>query len=196
MSWKCWPGTKSSPQHADLQRDGDAGPARDIPAVTGSMISRTRPTPGDPGEPMDFRKAITQVFSDAPFVAHMGITLEGLGPGWCEARLDLEPWHLQQTGVAHAGVIATLADHCAGGAATTQLAAGEFVVTAEFKINLLRGARGERLHCRAEVLKPGQTLSVVEAVVFAESTGKREMVAKLNATMVIVRPRHETAPAG
>ncbi len=150
---------------------------------------------------MDFHKAIKQGFRDAPFVARLGIALEDLGPGWCEAKLDLEPWHLQQTGVAHAGVIATLADHCAGAAATTQLAPGEYVVSAEFKINLLRGARGERLHCRAEVLKPGQTLSVVEAVVFAERAGKREMVAKLNATMAVIRTRHDpilapAAPAG
>jgi uncharacterized protein (TIGR00369 family) len=144
---------------------------------------------------MDFHKAIEQGFRNAPFVEHLGITLEGLGSGWCEAGLELKPWHLQQTGVAHAGVLATLADHTAGAAATTQLAPGEYVVSAEFKINLLRGARGERLHCRAEVLKPGQTLSVVEAVVFAERSGKREMVAKLNATMAVVRPRHDAVPA-
>lgn len=143
---------------------------------------------------MDFHKAIAQGFADAPFVAHLGIALESLGAGWCEARLDLQPWHLQQTGVAHAGVIATLADHCAGAAATTQLPPGDYVVTAEFKINLLRGARGERLHCRAEVLKPGQTLNVVEAVVFAERAGRREMVAKLNATMAVVRARPEPVP--
>ena len=143
---------------------------------------------------MDSGKAIEQVFRDAPFVAHLGLELEALGPGWCEARLDVQPWHMQQTGVVHAGVVATLADHCAGAAASTQLAPGEFVVTAEYKINLLRGARGERLHCRAEVLKPGQTLAVVEAQVFAERAGQRELVAKLNATMAIIRPRRD-APA-
>ena len=142
---------------------------------------------------MEFSKAIEQGFRHAPFVAHLGIELEALGPGWCEARLDVQPWHLQQTGVVHAGVVSTLADHCAGAAATTQLAPGEFVVTAEYKINLLRGARGERLHCRAEVLKPGQTLAVVEAQVFAERAGQRELVAKLNATMAVIRPRRESA---
>lgn len=138
---------------------------------------------------MDYRKALEQGFSHAPFVAHLGIELEALGPGWCEAGLALQPWQLQQTGVAHAGVIATLADHCAGAAASTGLAPGEFVVTAEYKINLLRGARGERLHCRAEVLKPGQTLVVVEASVYALRGPEREMVARLNATMAVVKPR-------
>ena len=47
-------------------------------------------------------------FRDAPFMEHLGVELEDLGPGWCEARLRLQDWHLQQTGVAHAGVVATL----------------------------------------------------------------------------------------
>jgi uncharacterized protein (TIGR00369 family) len=150
---------------------------------------------------MDLGKAVEQGFRSAPFVAHLGIELDALGPGWCEARLEVQPWHLQQTGVVHAGVVATLADHCAGAAATTQLAPGEFVVTAEYKINLLRGARGPRLHCRAEVLKPGQMLTVVEAGVYAERAGQRELVARLNATMAIVRPQRDVAatpavPAG
>ena len=136
---------------------------------------------------MDVTKAIETGFSAAPFVAHLGIELENLGDGWCEAALRLQDWHLQQTGVAHAGVLATLADHCAGAAATTQLAEGELVVTVEFKINLLRGARGERLHCRAEVLKRGTTLTVVEAQVYAESAGRRDLVAKLNATMAVLK---------
>jgi len=143
---------------------------------------------------MDISKAIQKGFSDAPFVAQLGIELSDLGPGWCEARLELEPWHLQQTSVAHAGVVATLADHCAGAAASTQLAPGEYVVTVEYKINLLRGARGERLHCRADVLKRGQTLTVVESVVYAETRSKRELVAKLNATMAVVKPQPEAQP--
>jgi uncharacterized protein (TIGR00369 family) len=136
---------------------------------------------------MDMDDAIRRGFSDAPFIAQLGVALDAIGPGWCEASLPLQPWHLQQTGVAHAGVVAALADHCAGAAASTQLQAGQFVVTAEFKINLLRGARGERLTCRAEVLKPGQRLAVAEAQVWAERGGKRELVAKLNATLAVVQ---------
>jgi uncharacterized protein (TIGR00369 family) len=85
---------------------------------------------------MDRQQALERGFQDAPFIAHLGAVLEQLGTGWCEASLVLQPWHLQQTGVAHAGVIATLADHCAGAAASTQLVADQFVVSVEFKINL------------------------------------------------------------
>lgn len=136
---------------------------------------------------MDFSEAVARGFQDAPFVAKLGIELLDLGEGWCEAGLKLEDWHLQQNGLAHAGVLATLADHCAGAAATTRLRDGESVVTAEFKINLLRPARGERLHCRAEVLKPGRALVVVEAEVFASTRDARQLVAKLNATMAVLK---------
>ena len=137
---------------------------------------------------MDLEEARRRGFRDAPFIAHLGIELDALGDGWCETRLPLQPWHLQQTGVVHAGVLATLADHTAGAAAATQQSASDHVVTAEFKINLLRGARGERLTCRAEVLKPGRRLVVVEAEVWAERGEARELVAKLNATMAVVSP--------
>ncbi|MEY2921237.1 MAG: hypothetical protein RL261_2542 [Pseudomonadota bacterium] len=138
---------------------------------------------------MNIDETLRRGFKEAPFIAHLGIELDDLGPGFCEASLALQPWHMQQTQVVHAGVLSTLADHCAGAAATTQLQAGEFVVTAEFKINLLRGARGERLRCRAEVLKPGRRLAVVEAQVWVESGGTAELVAKLNATMAVVAGR-------
>jgi uncharacterized protein (TIGR00369 family) len=143
---------------------------------------------------MDVRKAIEQGFRDAPFIAHLGVELVDLGPGWCEARLKLEDWHLQQTSVAHAGVVASLADHCAGAAASTQLGTGEHVVSVEYKINLLRGARGEWLFCRAEVLKRGQTLTVVESEVYTQAGDKRELVAKLNATMAVLKARSGLAP--
>lgn len=144
---------------------------------------------------MDIRQAIERGFRDAPFMAHLGVELADLGPGWCEARLGLRDWHLQQTGVAHAGVIAALADHCAGAAASTQLEPGQFVVTAEYKINLLRGARGDALFCRADVLKRGQALSVVESAVYAEASGQRTLVAKLTATLAVVKTSTERQPA-
>lgn len=132
------------------------------------------------------REAVQRGFDSCAFVGHLGVVLLDCGPGWCEAGLVLRPEHLQHSGVAHAGVIATLADQCAGGAAMTQLDPRDVIVTAEFKINMLRPGKGERLLCRGQVLKPGRNLFVSESEVFAIDEGQRTRVAKLMATLAVL----------
>jgi uncharacterized protein (TIGR00369 family) len=91
------------------------------------------------------REELERIFNAAPFVASLGIRLLTIGSGICETELDVEPRHLQQDGFVHAGVQATMADHTAGGAAATLIESGHMVLTVEFKINLLRAAKGQRL---------------------------------------------------
>lgn len=132
-----------------------------------------------------YRQVIEAGFKSAAFVNDIGITLLDCGPGWCESSVTILPRHLQHGGLVHAGVQSTIADHTAGAAATTILAQGQFVVTAEFKINLLRAAKGESLFCRAQVLKPGKLLIVVEAEVFVISGTTKDFVSKTTATMSV-----------
>ena len=132
------------------------------------------------------RERIARIFTAAPFVGELGIELVDLGPGWCQTALPIERRHLQHGGVAHAGVISSLADHTAGAAAQTHCGPGEMVVTAEFKINLLRPGTGQRLECRAQVLKAGRSLHVVEAEVYGQRGDERVLVAKFNATMAVI----------
>lgn len=140
-----------------------------------------------------YKSVITQLFGKAAFVAEIGIQLVDLGPGWCETQLIVKPNHLQQNDFIHAGVQATIADHTAGGAATTLIAEDEFVLTVEFKVNFLRAAQGERLRCRAEVLKPGRRFTVVESEVFALAEDKSTMVAKAMVTLAVLeRTKRET----
>ncbi len=134
-----------------------------------------------------YRDRVQQVIDRAAFVKDLGLELIDLGPGWCACGLVVEPRHLQQTHVVHAGVLATLADHTAGAAGSTLLAADEYVLTAEFKINLLRAARGERLVCRAQVLKPGRILSVVESEVFSVTDDAPTLVAKASVTLAVLK---------
>lgn len=93
--------------------------------------------------------------------------------------------HAQQNGFIHAGVQATLADHAAAAAATL-VEEGQTVLTLEFKLNLLRPALCQRLLCRAEVLKAGRQVTVVEAEVFAERDGRRHLFSKATVTMAVV----------
>jgi uncharacterized protein (TIGR00369 family) len=144
----------------------------------------SRETHMEAGNP-HYRALIERLFHDAAFVSDVGIRLLDCGPGWCETSLAVAPRHLQQTGVIHAGVQTTIADHTAGGAASTLLRDGEFVLTAEFKLNLLRAGQGESLWCRAQVLKPGRSLSFVESEVYAIADGKKILSSKLTATMAM-----------
>jgi uncharacterized protein (TIGR00369 family) len=133
-----------------------------------------------------YRAVIEQAFRAAAFVNEVGIRLLDCGPGWCETALTIAPRHLQQTGIVHAGVQTTIADHTAGGAAIALLGEGEYILTAEFKLNLLRAGRGESLWCRAQVLKPGRRLSFVESDVYAVSGEKKILISKMTATMAVM----------
>jgi uncharacterized protein (TIGR00369 family) len=109
-----------------------------------------------------------------------------VSPGRVTTQLPLATRHMQHTGQAHAGVMATLADHSMGAAAQTLAPAGHWALTAELKTSALRPGRGERLVCEAIVLKAGRRLSFTEAEVYAEQGGVRTLVMKASATMAIV----------
>lgn len=132
---------------------------------------------------------VQEIFRAAPFIALLGIELESVAHGECHTRLRLRPEHLQQNGVVHAGVIATIADHTAGGAAGSVLDGDSYPLTAEFNINLLRAASGESLTCHARVLKRGRTLIVAESEVFAGDAAQPVLVAKALVTLAVLANR-------
>ncbi len=134
----------------------------------------------------NYRDVVEVAFREAAFLADLGIRLADCGPGWVESSLQLEPRHRQHTGIVHAGVQATIADHTAGTAAMTLIPAHEYVLTVEFKIHLLRPGKGDALRCRAQVLKPGKAFHIVESEVFAVEDDKTTLVSKLIATMAVL----------
>ena len=151
-------------------------------ALTNGMSPPIAMQPRHPG----YRDAVASLFDGPGFIADLGVAFVDCGPGWCTTRLALLPRHLQHTGVVHAGVAATIADHTGGAAAMTLLDPGQVPVTVEFKIHLLRAARGTHLECRGEVLKPGARFTIVESTVSAVDGDVASVVAKLIATMAPV----------
>jgi uncharacterized protein (TIGR00369 family) len=122
-------------------------------------------------------------FASSPFMVDLGVEPTAVSSGRVTTQLVIQRKHQQHTGVVHAGVMASLADHTMGAAAQTMAPAGHWVLTAELKTSLLRGTSGERLVCEAQVLKPGRMLSFTEAEVWAEKDGERTLVMKASATM-------------
>lgn len=119
----------------------------------------------------EWRAAVEGDFAAASFIRHLGIRPTAIEPGLVRTEMAIGRDHQQQAGWIHAGVQATLADHSSGCSAGTLMGADEGVVSVEFKVNLLRPARGERLYCEARVIKPGRRFAVVEARVH---TGDRQ----------------------
>lgn len=130
---------------------------------------------------------LKRFFASAPFMAELGVEPTAVSQGRVTTELVLRPEHLQHTGVVHAGVLASLADHSMGAAAQTMAPDGHWILTAEFKVNLLRGAKGERLVCEAWVLKPGRQLTFTEAEVRAIAGEQRTLVVKASGTMAVTR---------
>ena len=131
-------------------------------------------------------------FGLSPFMVDLGVEPVEVGEGRLVTELLVAPRHLQHTGVVHAGVLATLADHTMGAAAQTLAPQGHWILTAELKTSMLRGAQGERLVCEARVLKPGRMISFTEAEVYAVREGRRMLCMKASATMAVAPARENS----
>lgn len=134
-------------------------------------------------------KRIRESVNRQGFMTHMGAELTELARGSCTLAVDRRPELLQQHGLFHGGVTAFLVDN-----ATTIAAAasrGQQALTAEYKLNLLSPASGQRLICRAHVIKSGRQLAVVAADVFCVIEGAEKHTATALASIAML----ETAPA-
>ena len=128
--------------------------------------------------------AIRKTLEGQGFARLVGSQVVSVDPGVVVMALDRRDEVLQQNGLFHGGVIAYLVDNATTAAAATMIDRGKrSVITAEYKINLLAPSRGDRLTCRAEVVKPGRSLTVVEAKVYCRTDGEEKLVAAALATI-------------
>ena len=114
----------------------------------------------------------------------IGAKLMRIEPGIIEITLPYRADLTQQHGYLHAGIVTTIADSACGYAAYSLMPPNSEVLSVEFKVNLLRPAKGEMFTALAEVVKSGKTLTVVRADVFGIEGDRRELVATMLGTMM------------
>ncbi|WP_119065901.1 PaaI family thioesterase [Rubrobacter indicoceani] len=131
-----------------------------------------------------YREKVKGGFEKQTFMKTIGATLEAVRPGYCEVHLPFRKDLCQHTGFIHAGVTTTISDNACGFAALTLMPPDSEVLSVEFKMNLLRPAIGEKLVARATVVKPGKTVTVVQAEVAAVSGGGEKPCGFMVATMM------------
>ena len=139
------------------------------------MAQATNPT---------FIQDVEESFAKQRVMDLIGAELTRVEPGVIEITLPYRTDLTQQHGYIHAGIITTIADSACGYAAYTLMPPGSDVLAVEFKVNLMRPAKGETFVARAEVIKSGRTLTVVRADVHALTGAQREIVAIMQGTMM------------
>ncbi len=131
-----------------------------------------------------FVDEIKQSFAKQTIMGLIGAELTRVEPGLIEIRLPYRADLAQQHGYLHAGIVTTIADSACGYAAYSLMPPNSEVLSVEFKVNLLRPAKGETFSAVAEVVKAGKTLTVVRADVFGIEEDRRELVATMLGTMI------------
>ena len=118
-------------------------------------------------------------------------TLPVVEPGLTEIHLPHWSGVEQQHGFVHGGVVGMIADSAAGYAAMTLVSASASVLTVEYKMNLVAPADGEKLVARGKVVRPGRTLVVTQAEVFAVKDGKEKLCALMQQTIMVMHGKEE-----
>ena len=130
----------------------------------------------------------------ARFIHHVGIKVDEVAPGLSRCSLPIEDHHRNSTGVAHGGVLFTLADTAMGAALYSSLEKGEIAATIEIKIGYFKPVFDGTLVCNATVVNKGKSIASLEASIHNGDV----LVSKASGTFAIFRRKTDaqwTEPA-
>lgn len=137
----------------------------------------------------NIQQRITDSFNAQGLMTTLGASIALVADGEVHIELPFSPGLSQQLGYVHAGAITSVVDSACGYAALTKAPPEFEVVTAEFKINFMRPAIGERFLAVGTVHSAGKLLTVCtgEVRAFSGSDTAYKVVAVMQATVVNVR---------
>jgi uncharacterized protein (TIGR00369 family) len=135
----------------------------------------------------DIQERIAVSFNSQGLMATLGASLVCVADGEVQIELPFSERLSQQHGYVHAGAITSVVDSACGYAALTKAPRGYEVVTAEFKINFLRPAIGERFLAIGRVQSSGKLLAVCTGEVRAFSGTTFKVIAIMQTTVVNIR---------
>lgn len=131
---------------------------------------------------------IARSFAAQGLMETLGAELALVADGEVHIAMPFSRRLSQQHGYIHAGAVTSIVDSACGYAGLTKAPAGHEIVSAEFKINFLRPALGERFLAVGKVQNAGRSLAVCtgEVRAFADGGAQYKVIALMQATMVYV----------
>ncbi|MGH8811703.1 MAG: PaaI family thioesterase [Advenella sp.] len=136
----------------------------------------------------NIQQRITASFDKQGLMHTLGANLTLIQAGEVHITLPFSAHLSQQHGYLHAGAVTSIVDSACGYAALTMAPAGYEVVTAEFKINLLRPALGPAFIAIGKVQNAGKLLTICTGEVrkLDDNGSVGKTVALIQATIVNV----------
>ncbi len=135
----------------------------------------------------DNHERIAISFKSQRLMTTLGAHLLTVEDGEVQILLPFSEHLSQQHGYVHAGAITSIVDSACGYAALTKAPPECEVVTAEFKINFVRPAIGERFLAIGKVQSSGKLLTICTGEVRAFVGADSKLIAIMQATIVNVR---------
>ena len=131
---------------------------------------------------MTFEK-LKQFLEEIPFNAHLGLRLVRLHKDGVTIACQLRPELMNDSGVVHGGVTATVADVAVGMALARHLGRPRAAATVEMKINYLRPVVHGKVTARSHLVKVGARLCCGRVEIF---DGEKRPVAEALITYMIL----------
>jgi uncharacterized protein (TIGR00369 family) len=114
-------------------------------------------------------RRIREAFRAVPFARFLGIELGEMKRGEARLHLEMRDELLRNNGVAHGGVVASLADTAAAFAILTLLEPHETTTTIDLTIHYLRPLLTGRATANARVVRAGRRVLVISVEVTDEA---------------------------
>ena len=127
-----------------------------------------------------------------PAASRWGGELASVSPGVVEIALPFRIDLAGPAGSIHRAFVAALLDDACVLAALSLSSPGDLVATVEYKLNFLSHSDSGEVIARAEVLRPGRTITVCRA----DALSGGLLTARMLATLSVSRPAQSLPPQG
>ena len=121
----------------------------------------------------------------SPFTDYCGIDILSMEDGVAQLRVELHAQLLNSAGMAHGGVLATLADSAGGAAAYSVVAEGKMAVTTDFNLTCLKSTFSGVIEATGTIVHRGRRFMRADVSLTADD----RLIAKAGVSfMMIDRP--------
>lgn len=115
------------------------------------------------------RRRVEAAREGVPFLKHLGVEVESVGPGTATLLLPVRPEIMRNDGIVHGGAVASVIDSAFAFAVIPLLADNERTVTIDMTIHYMRPLSGGTSKTVARVVRFGHRIVTVSAELFDEN---------------------------